>query len=83
MAGLCGLSAGVGEETGKTVNVLASSGETEEKSPERNGTGPALGQLGGCGLLPTPFFFFFGVARMVASNGPIYRRDDYVHIRAI
>lgn len=56
------------------MNVLASSGETKQKSPERNGTGLALGQLGGTGCCQLPIFFFFGVARMVAVNGQIYRR---------
>lgn len=52
------------------MNMLASSGETKQKSPERNGTGLALGQLGGTGCCQLPiFFFFFGVARMVAVNG--------------
>lgn len=31
---------------------------------------PGIRAVGGYGLLPTPnFFFFFGVARMVAVNG--------------
>lgn len=29
------------------MSVLASSGDTEENLPERNGTSPALGPLGG------------------------------------
>lgn len=70
----------LGELVATGSDVLISSGNTEEKSPEKNITDLALGTARGADCCQ---LHFFGVGHMVAVNGQIYRQGISVHIRAI